>query len=349
MTGAESVRRLVVDMQSSALHMRLPEWAAEEITAQAPPGWEVVHIASISRSLGNGTNEPSPEALAAMPTAEAYFGYGLTPTLLAASPRLRWAHSASAGIGESITPELAASGVVFTNGAGVYAEPMADTVLGGVLHFVRGLDYAVRQQAERAWKREPFVENDGGIRELSEYRVLVIGAGGIGSAVAQRFQALGCECTGVRRRPERGVPPGFRRVVGPDALEEVLPDADVVVVAAPLTAGTRTLLDGDRLALLPAGAIVVNVARGPLVADAALLEGLDSGRVRGAVLDVFTTEPLPADSPWWHHPRVLVTPHVSGVSPRRTWQRGLALFMDNWRRWSAGEPLRNVVDLDAGY
>lgn len=343
------MRRLVVDMQSSAQHMRLPAWASEAITTEAPPGWEVVHISSISRSLGNGTNVPSAEALAAMPAADAYFGYGLTPDLLAASPRLGWAHSASAGIGASITPELVASGVVFTNGAGVYAEPMADTVLGGVLHFVRGLDYAVRQQAARIWTREPFVESGGGIRELSEYRVLVIGAGGIGSAVAQRFQALGCDCTGVRRRPDRGVPPGFQRVVGPEALETVLPRADVVVVAAPFTASTRTLLDARRLALLPAGAIVVNVARGALIEDATLLELLEGGRLRGAVLDVFTEEPLPAESPWWLHPRVLVTPHVSGVSPRRTWQRGLALFLDNWRRWSAGEPLRNVVDLDAGY
>ncbi|HEY0929928.1 MAG TPA: D-2-hydroxyacid dehydrogenase [Gemmatimonas sp.] len=343
------MRRLVVDMQSSAPHMRLPAWAADEITANVPDGWEVVHIATQSRSLGNGTNEPSAETLAAMPSAEAYFGYGLTPTLLASASRLQWAHSASAGIGESITPELRASGVVFTNGAGIYAEPMADTVLGGVLHFVRGLDYAVRLQAASIWDRHPFVDNDGGIRELAEYRVLVIGAGGIGSAVAQRFQALGCECTGIRRRPELGAPEGFARVVGPDALEQVLPLADIVVVAAPLTDGTRSLLDGERLALLPAGAIVVNVARGPLVDDAALLEELEGGRLRGAVLDVFTTEPLPAESAWWQHPRVLVTPHVSGVSPRRTWQRGLALFMDNWRRWSAGERLRNVVDLDAGY
>jgi phosphoglycerate dehydrogenase-like enzyme len=103
------------------------------------------------------------------------------------------------------------------------------------------------------------------------------------------------------------------------------------------------------LALLPAGAIVVIVARGGLVADEALLEALDAGRIRGAVLDVFHTEPLPPFSPYWQHSRVLVTPHVSGVSPRRQWARALALFEDNWRRWVAGSPLRNVVDLDAGY
>lgn len=143
--------------------------------------------------------------------------------------------------------------MVFTNGAGIYAEPMADTVLGGVLHFVRGLDLAVRLQAASIWDRHPFVDNNGGIRELSEYRVLVIGAGGIGSAVAQRLQALGCTCIGVRRRPALGIPAGFTRVVGPDALEEVLPLGDITVVAAPLTDGTRSLLDGGRMALLLPG------------------------------------------------------------------------------------------------
>jgi phosphoglycerate dehydrogenase-like enzyme len=138
-------------------------------------------------------------------------------------------------------------------------------------------------------------------------------------------------------------------VVGTDVLDAELPAADVVVLAAPETPATRHVLDGPRLALLPAGAIVVNVARGGLLADEALLEALDSGRLRGAVLDVFRTEPLPADSPYWRHARVLVTPHVSGVSPRRQWGRLLDLFEDNWRRWAAGIPLRNVVDLDAGY
>ncbi|HYW32837.1 MAG TPA: NAD(P)-dependent oxidoreductase, partial [Gemmatimonas sp.] len=173
--------------------------------------------------------------------------------------------------------------------------------------------------------------------------------GGIGSAVARRFTALGCSCTGVRRRPELGIPEGFSAIGGPDDLDRLLPDADVVVVAAPLTEASHATLDGRRLALLPDGAIVVNVARGGLIDDGALLVALGSGRLRGAVLDVFGTEPLPADSPYWQAPRVLITPHVSGVSPRRQWTRALDLFEDNWRRWVADRPLRNVVDLDAGY
>ncbi len=332
---------------STAPHLRLPAWAADQLIAQAPDDWRVTIIASPSVSSGNGTNRPSDETLAAVGDAEAYFGFGVTAPMLEAAPHLRWAHSVAAGV--AVSPALRAHPVVLTNSAGMYAEAMADTTLAGVLHFVRGLDVAVRQQADARWDQSPFIGGAAAVRELDEYRVLVVGAGGIGSAVARRFSALGCVCTGIRRRPERGIPDGFARIAGPEALDAELGLADVVVLAAPQTDLTDTLLDARRVALLPASAIVVNVARGGLLAEEALLEALDVGRIRGAVLDVFRTEPLPPSSPLWQHPRVLVTPHVSGVSPRRHWARALELFEDNWRRWVAGSPLRNVVDLDAGY
>ncbi len=343
------VRRVVVDLVSSAQHMQLPSWAADRLRAAAPSGWEVIVINSIAKSVGSGTNQPSAESLAAVPTAEVYFGFGLSPEVIAAAPYLRWAHSVSAGITSSITPALRDSGIAFTNSAGVYAEGMADTVLAGVLHFVRGLDFAVRQQAEATWGQRPFIGGEARLRELNECRVLVVGAGGIGSAVAQRFTALGCSCVGIRRRPELGIPDGFARVTGVSMLSTEIVTTDVLVLAAPLTESSHGLVDEALLALLPPGAIVVNVARGGLIVDAALLAALDSGQVRGAVLDVFEKEPLPPEHPYWRHPSVLITPHVSGVSPRRSWARALDLFEDNWRRWAAGEPLRNVVDLDAGY
>jgi phosphoglycerate dehydrogenase-like enzyme len=153
----------------------------------------------------------------------------------------------------------------------------------------------------------------------------------------------------VRRRPERGAPPGFARVVGPDALDDELPRADVVVVAAPATGETRGLLTAARLDLLPAGAIVVNVGRGSLVDEHALVERVRDGRLRGAALDVFAEEPLPTANPLWGEPSVLITPHVAAVSPRRFWDRAMALVLDNWARYRAGEPLRNTVDKRAGY
>jgi phosphoglycerate dehydrogenase-like enzyme len=343
-----ALRRLVVDLQSTAPHMRLPQWASDTLRNETPSGWETIIVQSPTVSAGDGTNRVSKETLDAVASAEAYFGFGVPAELISAAPRLRWAHSASAGVGGSLTPEFRASGALLTNSAGVYAEAMADTVVAGVFYFARGLDYAVHQQRDAKWDQTPFVTATARMREVQELRVLVIGAGGIGSAVARRLRALGCHTVGIRRRPELGIPDGFERVAGPNDVDAELSKADVVVLSAPLTGESRHLLDGRRLALLPDGAIVVNVARGALLEEAALIGALDSGRVRGAVLDVFAKEPLPVDSPFWRHPRVLVTPHVSGVSPRH-WERALALFQENWRRWTAGEPLRNVVDLTAGY
>lgn len=328
--------------------MRLPDAVAQELKAASPAGWEVVVIRSPTVSAGDGTDVVSAETLDAIKAAEAYYGFGVPGALVAAAPMLRWAHSASAGVGSSITPELRASNVVLTNSAGIYAEPMADTVLAGVLHFLRGLDYAVHQQHEAKWDQTPFVTQLAVMREVRDCGVLVVGAGGIGSTVAVRFQALGSQCIGIRRRPELGTPPGFARVAGPQALHAELRNADVVVLSAPLTVESRQLLSAEELALLPSGAIVVNVARGALLDEGALLSALDSGRLRGAVLDVFAREPLPPEHALWRHPRVLITPHVSGVSPNH-WGRALSLFLDNWRRYVTGEPLRNVVDLDAGY
>ena len=347
------MRHLVVNLFSALTPMRMPAWVGEQIAGRTPAGWRVTVITPPPSFASSGPSM-SDQTFAAMADAEAFYGFEVTPELLRAGARLRWVHSAAAGVSEAVTAMLRARGPAepalhLTNSAGNFSETMGDTVLAGVLHFVRGFDVAVRQQAAGVWQRDSFAAGPTAGRELDEYRVLVIGAGGIGSAAARRFAAHGCAVTGVRRRPELGVPAGCDRVVGPEHLDAELPAADVVVLAAPFTDQTKTLLDRRRLALLPADAIVVNVARGGLVAEEALLEALDAGRLRGAVLDVFHTEPLPLSSPFWQHPRVLVLPHVSGVSPHRHWERTLALFEDNWRRWVAGEPLRNVVDLDAGY
>jgi phosphoglycerate dehydrogenase-like enzyme len=179
--------------------------------------------------------------------------------------------------------------------------------------------------------------------------VIVVGAGGIGSEAARRLSALGAHCIGVRRRPVLGVPEGFERVIGFDAIDDELPRADAVVLAAPLTEKTRGLLDARRMDSLSSNAIIVNVARGALLDEAALVERLRAGRIRGAALDVFQEEPLASESPLWQLRSVLVTPHVSPVSPGRFWARELDLFLDNWRRFVRGDSLRNVVDKHAGY
>lgn len=341
--------KLVVNLQSSAPTMALSPEGAERLRKAAPDGWQVHVVQSPTDSSGDGTNQVSDETLGEVMNAQAYFGYGLSAAVVEAAPQLKWAHSASAGVGTSITPELLSAGLLFTNSAGVYAEAMADSVLAGVLHFVRGLDIAVRLQAAGQWDQRAFQTPEWPLREVADLAVLVIGAGGIGSAVASRLSALGATCTGIRRRPELGVPDGFRYVYGPDRVDEQLSAADLVVLAAPLTEMSRGVMDARRLALLPHGAIVVNVARGALIDEDALQESLATGRLRGVYLDVFAHEPLSATHPLWRDPRVLITPHVSGVSPARHWGRALSLFEDNWQRFVAAQPLRNVVDPAAGY
>jgi phosphoglycerate dehydrogenase-like enzyme len=341
---------LVVDCAEAQPAWRIPDAAVAAIRASAPAGWRVHVVSAPTDAMGDAPPPPSDEVLAVMPVARAYFGFGLAPALAArAGAALAWVHSGTAGVGKPML-ELAARGVTVTTSAGLYAEPIADWVLAGVLALWRGFDLLpAAGRAAGVWSRAPWTGAVSPVREAAECRALVVGLGGIGAAVARRLAACGTVVTGVRRRPALGSPAGVARVVGPEALDTELPLADLVVVAAPLTAQTKRLLDGRRLALLPPGAIVVNVARGALVEEAALADLLAAGRLRGAVLDVFEREPLPPASPLWRMPQVWLTPHVAGVSPRRYWERSLARFLDLWARHAAGVPLPGAIDPAEGY
>jgi phosphoglycerate dehydrogenase-like enzyme len=340
---------LVVDLAARSKNWALTDDGERTIHDATPDGWRVHMVRALTSSDGDGPREPSGESLAAMNDAEVYFGFGVPRPLFLAGRKLRWVHSAAAGVGNALYPEMVASDVILTNSAGVHAVPIAEYVVAGVLHFFRGLDVAAEQQRESRWDKQFFVSDDSPVREVAGARVLVVGAGGIGSQVAIRLQALGATCVGVRRHPERGAPPGFDRVVGTASLDAELPLADVVVLAAPLTKESTGFFDADRLKRLKQGAILVNVARGALVDEAALADVLRAGSLRGAALDVFREEPLASDNPLWQLRNALLTPHISPVSPGRFWPRALELFCDNWRRYARGEPLRNLVDKQAGY
>lgn len=340
---------LVVDLRATSPAWSLTEEAAAAIRSAAPSGWTTHIVGASTVSDGDGNESPSAEVMGAIADADAYVGFGMPRSLFVAAPRLRWIHSAAAGVGSLLFPELRGSDVILTNSAGVHAIPMAEHVLGGILFLLRQFDVAFAQQRERTWNRDPFVGTGTRVRELGECRALIVGAGGIGSEIARRLSALGASCTGIRRRPERGAPEGFEAVFGPDALDGLLSRADILIIAAPATGATRGLVTAGRLDHLPQGAIVVNVARGSLLDEAALAERLRAGRLTGAVLDVFEREPLPSDSELWDAPRLLLTPHVSATSPRGYWRRQLELFIDNWARFATGRPMRNVVDKMAGY
>jgi phosphoglycerate dehydrogenase-like enzyme len=345
----DGTHRLVVNLAATSRNWALTPAAEARLRSEAPTGWAISVVRASTSSDGDGPRGASAEALAVVGEAEVYFGFGITADLVREARALRWVHSAAAGVGSVLETGIERSSVLLTNSAGIHGSPIAEFIVAGILHFFRGLDVAIAQQRRAEWNKAFFVAEDSPLREVSGARVLIVGAGGLGSETARRLAALGARCVGLRRRPELGAPEGFHEVHGLEALDDELPRADVLVLAAPLTADTQALMTRARLARLPSGAIVINVARGALLDEEAVADMLEAGRLRGAVLDVFRQEPLATTSRLWQVPGMLVVPHVSPVSPGRFWPRQLDLFLDNWRRYVSGQPLCNLVDKQAGY
>jgi phosphoglycerate dehydrogenase-like enzyme len=285
--------------------------------------------------------------LAAIAGADVVFGSRLTRAQFAAARQLRWVHSPAAGIGSMLFPEMVRSAVVMTNSRGNSSVTIAEHVIAVTLSLLRDLPLAWRRQAERVWAQNEF-DAGASIRTLRGARVLVVGLGSIGGETARLVAAFGATVAAIRRRTGLPKPEGVAVVAGPAHLPEHLPSADVVVLAAPQTAATVHVIGERELALMKADAILVNVSRGKLVDEAALIRALETGRLRGAALDVFEHEPLDPASPLWGRSDVLITPHVSGFHAEY-WPQATALFADNLRRFAAGQPLANLVDKDAGY
>jgi phosphoglycerate dehydrogenase-like enzyme len=340
---------VVINLRDARPVWAIPQWASTRIAAAFPDGWDVVVVAAPVDGRGDGGGV-SPDALAAADGAEVWFGFGFPRALFhaaSAAGRLRWVHTGTAGVGGLLYDELRASDVALTNSAGVHAPPIAETVIGMLLHFARGFDFAVRAQAERAWRTEPFEAADTVVGEVAGTTLGLVGLGGIGREVGRRARALGMHVVATRRS-ERPGPDGIEVLHGPHALPQLLERSDAVVVAVPATPETRGLIDARALAAMKSSAVLVNVSRGDVVAEDALADVLRAGRIRGAALDVFRTEPLPADSPLWSLPNVLITPHVSGTT-LRFWERECALIVENIGRYLAGDELRNLVDKRLGY
>ena len=261
-------------------------------------------------------------------------------------PRLRWVAATSAGAGEQVAraglDQADLDRITFTSAAGVHAGPLAEFALFGLLSLVKEAAGLAAAKAARQWpeRREP-------VGELAGRTVLVLGLGGIGRRVAELAAAFGMRVLGVRRHPD-GELPGVDEVHPSSDLAKLLPQADAVVVTLPGTRETAGLVDAEALDLLPRGALVVNVGRGAVIDEDALVERLRSGHVGGAALDVFRTEPLPAASPLWRLDNVLISPHAAALSASEN-ERIVELFRDNLRRELAGEPLRNRIDTSVFY
>lgn len=267
--------------------------------------------------------------------------YGNPPAaMLRDWPRLRWLQIVSSGFDEYAA--LAGGPVTVTTAHGVHAAPLAQQVLMAMLMYARGqLHFGACQRAAR-WDRNPAVPF-----RLAGQTVGLVGCGLIAHEFAALAAPLGLRVRAVRRTPGAGAA-GIERVDGLDALDDLLAASDHVVMTLPLTTETRGLLDARRVGLMKRGAYFYNVARGGLVDESALLARLADGSLGGAAMDVFATEPLPADSPWWQAPNALVFPHIGGHH-RDLGQDTLALFADNLARRGRGEPLRNVADFRRGY
>ena len=265
--------------------------------------------------------------------------------LLPRAHNLRWFQHWSAGTDWLLRyPEAVDLDFVLTNASGVHPNPVTEHVLAFLLAFGRGFHRAMRAQARREWI--PHNQHDD-LFELEGKTMLLIGAGTIGQRTAQVAVALGMRVLGVRRDPAIAVP-GVEATFGPGQLLDLLPEADFVVSIVPLTHETRGMIGERELRAMKPTATLVNVGRGGTVQESALVRALQEGWIAGAGLDVFETEPLPEDSPLWAMENVIITSHYAGVTPRYN-ERAIPIFLDNLRRYQAGEPLRNVVDKELGY
>ena len=348
------MRRFVIWMYAPETpHWSMPPGSLERIRAALDADWEIESVRIALEASGDGVRVTPPEVLDAVADAEVYCGWGIRRDVFLAARRLRWFHSGAAGARNSLFREMRDSEVVFTNSAGMYADSLADHALAGILYFARGLDVAVRAQREREWVQAALNSPRSPLHalppagEVAGASLGIIGYGGIGSALGRRAHALGMRVQAIRRRPGPK-PPELVRLAAPDFLPTLLETSDYVALAAPETPDTEGLLGAAELARMRPGAVLINLARGTLVDEPALVRALETRRLRGAMLDVFETEPLAADHPLWRLENVLVTPHVGGTSAR-FWERETDLIVRNIARYQAGRPLENRVDKAHGY
>jgi phosphoglycerate dehydrogenase-like enzyme len=314
----------------------------------AAPGSRIVNLSV--EGLADGPVDDVEVLLRGWLVAEAF------DRLLAHAPHLSWVHSATSGVERALTPAALARDVLVTNARGVFSRPIAEHVLLMILAVSRHLPELLELQRERTW--QPL---EG--RELRELTIGIVGYGSLGKAVASLASAFGARVIATRRRattaeqaraasPEEGdgfpFEPVVDKVLGPEGLHDVLRESDVVVLAAPLTPETEGMIDEAAIAAMKRDAWLINVARGRLVDDTALLRALADHRIGGAALDTFRDEPLSPGSPYWDLPNVILTPHTAWSSAR-VLDRSIDLFCDNLVRFARGEALRNVVDPAAGY
>jgi phosphoglycerate dehydrogenase-like enzyme len=287
-----------------------------------------------------------PEAFDGAPAPDALLDCWAGPTRIVAAlhkaPRLRWIHARSAGLDRVLVPEVVTHPAVVTNGRGAFGPALAEFVLAALLYFLKDVRRLLTQQAAGEWK--PF-----DMERLEGRAVAIVGYGDIGRAVASRLKPLGTKILALRRRPQLSErDPLVDETLPADRLLELMARADDVVVAMPLTPETRGFVGREAIARMKSTATLVNVGRGAVVDERALVEALEQRRIGGAALDVFETEPLPAESPLWRLPNVLLSPHCADHVPGWV-DESMCVFLRQLDRFRRGEPLQDVVEKARGY
>jgi phosphoglycerate dehydrogenase-like enzyme len=315
------------------------QWNAQPVMAetlrQQWPEMNVVHLQDYERLSME------------LPDADIFVGSVLRVPQLAEAKKLKWVHSTSAGVTQLTYPELRDSGILLTNASGVFSVPMAEHTIGLLLALARNFPDTLRQQEKAQWSQQELWDKPQHFTEINGNVLLIVGYGSIGKEVAKRAQAFGMRVWGVTKSG-KGDLAYAEKIVAASDLNTVLPDADYMVLCVPETAETKCLIGAEQIARMKRGARLINVGRGSLLDETALIAALESGALLGAALDVAETEPLPATSPLWRAPNLFITPHTSAVSDR-LWPRETALLMELLERWFDGRELINRVDFARGY
>lgn len=302
------------------------------------------HIATITNAVPGAVirsvgTEEAPANISDADILVTWGWYDLEP-LLTCAPKLQWVHSLSAGVESLLSPAVVNGNIILTNSKGIHSIPVSEHVLALMLAFSRDLPQMFRNQANKEWKRPVVLD------ELHEKTVGIVGLGSIGREIAKKCKALGMRVLGVKQVLSTEL--FIDHLYASSQLDEVLPQCDYIISATPLVEKTKELFDEARFSMMKDGAVFINIARGGVVVEQALINALTSGKLRGAGLDVFVTEPLPAEHPFWAMENVIVSPHIAGISPLYL-DRAIKLFADNLSRYLDGRDMLNVVDKKRGY
>jgi len=312
-----------------------PQPMMSETLRKRWPEMKVVHLPDYDKL---------PEEL---PDTDIFVGYSLRAKQLKDAKKLKWLHSTAAGVAQLMYPELRDSGILVTNPSGVFSVPMAEHTMGLLLALARNFPDSVRQQDRANWSQQELWDKPQHLAEINGQVLLIVGYGSIGRELAKRATAFDMRVWGVTRSGE-GDGAHVEKLFPAARLHEALPEADYVVISAPETAETKHLIGAAEMAKMKRGARLINVGRGSLLDEKALISGLETGGLGGAAMDVAQTEPLPKDSPLWNAPNLFITPHTSALSDR-LWKRQTALLLELLERWFDGREMFNVVDLSRGY